>query len=227
MIYGQCKSGSLQLQFRGFLGFSAQILYFSFSCFEELSSSNSYFLDFWFGIQALCGCFSPGSCCRVRMLVLEFQCNSWWPLCHLHQECCPFQGWEELSWVQGMGRARGKPGPAVGWLQRLIQLWRTGMHPGQGAGAELSSPGQFLQPPALGWCSWLGLVPATPICERGSQCSAHLSQAEISKSHSSFWVEIFQVQVEKAQMVLWKWRSWWQKLNFSDAGDDRQRLLSV
>lgn len=56
---------------RGFLGLSAQLLNFGFRCFEEVSSSNFYFLDFWFGFQALCGCFVPRSCCRVKILVLE------------------------------------------------------------------------------------------------------------------------------------------------------------
>lgn len=57
-----------KLNFKGFLGLSAQLLNFSFSCFEELPSSSSYLLDFWFGFQALCGCFTPRSCCRRRIV---------------------------------------------------------------------------------------------------------------------------------------------------------------
>lgn len=108
-----------------------------------------------------------------------------WPLCHLPHERSPLQGWRRafLSAWGGTSRGEARSSP--------FQLWNgnrgtsssegQGCTPGQGVPRRWRWAGhqdEFLQPPGLKWCSWVGFVPATQIWEGGSGCSAPFSQAE-------------------------------------------------
>lgn len=207
---GSASLALYQLKFRGFSGLSARLLNFGLTCFEELSSSNSYFLDFCFGFQALCRCFTPRSCCRVRMWCWSLNPSLWVTSLSSPAGMFPFPGLGKTP------ECRGRHIPVGAWCSPSCGM-AAEAHPAQGR--DVPGPQEeFLQPPGLEWCSWWSFVPATPVWETGS--------LQVENSQQLLGGNIPGL-VGKAQMKLWEWRSWGEKLKFSDVADDRQRLLGV